>query len=119
MINIIYFLFFFFSSRRRHTRCYRDWSSDVCSSDLADSGGQAQKVVSFLEDAGFVVLPVEPAPAGLSKSEIVYRKGFTGEERVVASYLSSLNSLYNYRYAKNSGANVAVVIGSDFKGLEF
>src|SRR6266542_6194918 len=27
-------LFFFFSSRRRHTRCYRDWSSDVCSSDL-------------------------------------------------------------------------------------
>src|SRR5207245_4904055 len=25
---------FFFSSRRRHTRCYRDWSSAVCSSDL-------------------------------------------------------------------------------------
>src|SRR5438128_7915675 len=30
----IMFVFFFFSSRRRHTRCYRDWSSDVCSSDL-------------------------------------------------------------------------------------
>src|SRR5690554_4494793 len=29
-----YFLDFFFSSRRRHTRCGRDWSSDVCSSDL-------------------------------------------------------------------------------------
>src|SRR5205809_7019980 len=28
--------FFFFSSRRRHTRCSRDWSSDVCSSDLHD-----------------------------------------------------------------------------------
>src|SRR2546429_3134357 len=27
--------FFFFSSRRRHTRCSRDWSSDVCSSDLS------------------------------------------------------------------------------------
>src|SRR2546429_4065123 len=27
-------VFFFFSSRRRHTRCSRDWSSDVCSSDL-------------------------------------------------------------------------------------
>src|SRR5207245_3081920 len=25
------------SSRRRHTRCYRDWSSDVCSSDLSIS----------------------------------------------------------------------------------
>src|SRR5205814_5343235 len=33
---------FFFSSRRRHTRCLSDWSSDVCSSDLptidADGG---------------------------------------------------------------------------------
>src|SRR5437868_15179770 len=28
------FFFFFFSSRRRHTRSKRDWSSDVCSSDL-------------------------------------------------------------------------------------
>src|SRR3712207_7621194 len=36
--------FFFFSSRRRHTRYWRDWSSDVCSSDLQsrakqDNGG--------------------------------------------------------------------------------
>src|SRR2546429_4283378 len=29
------YCFFFFSSRRRHTRCSRDWSSDVCSSDLS------------------------------------------------------------------------------------
>src|SRR5436853_5462262 len=32
-------MFFFFSSRRRHTRCLSDWSSDVCSSDLPPSGG--------------------------------------------------------------------------------
>src|SRR5690554_4524586 len=31
---MITYCFFFFSSRRRHTRCGRDWSSDVCSSDL-------------------------------------------------------------------------------------
>src|SRR2546422_11582941 len=31
---ILFVCFFFFSSRRRHTRCSRDWSSDVCSSDL-------------------------------------------------------------------------------------
>src|SRR5260370_18239354 len=31
-----YFFFFFFSSRRRHTRFKCDWSSDVCSSDLAE-----------------------------------------------------------------------------------
>src|SRR5437870_11084349 len=30
--------FFFFSSRRRHTRWPRDWSSDVCSSDLLRPG---------------------------------------------------------------------------------
>src|SRR3712207_8348074 len=29
---------FFFSSRRRHTRYWRDWSSDVCSSDLPEGG---------------------------------------------------------------------------------
>src|SRR5207249_6516291 len=32
--NVLSRVFFFFSSRRRHTRSKRDWSSDVCSSDL-------------------------------------------------------------------------------------
>src|SRR3712207_9281462 len=32
---VLYVFFFFFSSRRRHTRYWRDWSSDVCSSDLS------------------------------------------------------------------------------------
>src|SRR5205809_5748780 len=36
--NLVLF-FFFFSSRRRHTRCSRDWSSDVCSSDLMEASG--------------------------------------------------------------------------------
>src|SRR5690606_23566992 len=31
---VLLFILFFFSSRRRHTRFSRDWSSDVCSSDL-------------------------------------------------------------------------------------
>src|SRR3989440_4617409 len=35
-INCVSGCFFFFSSRRRHTRSDRDWSSDVCSSDLVD-----------------------------------------------------------------------------------
>src|SRR5690606_41153364 len=37
VFHTLFSLFFFFSSRRRHTRFSRDWSSDVCSSDLADS----------------------------------------------------------------------------------
>src|SRR5699024_11354254 len=34
---------FFFSSRRRHTRSKRDWSSDVCSSDLVKENAQGEK----------------------------------------------------------------------------
>src|SRR2546422_11682246 len=37
-------VFFFFSSRRRHTRCSRDWSSDVCSSDLNAFGLDAAAI---------------------------------------------------------------------------
>src|SRR3989449_3455778 len=36
---------FFFSSRRRHTRCSRDWSSDVCSSDLFTVDGVVPDVI--------------------------------------------------------------------------
>src|SRR2546429_3802288 len=45
--------FFFFSSRRRHTRCSRDWSSDVCSSDLEVVGGRVEP------GARTVVVPVK------------------------------------------------------------
>src|SRR2546429_3615337 len=44
---------FFFSSRRRHTRCSRDWSSDVCSSDLAQVRVEPEHFVPHL--------PVKPA----------------------------------------------------------
>src|SRR2546429_3906267 len=45
--------FFFFSSRRRHTRCSRDWSSDVCSSDLGPMalGASGQNVFVVWHDA--------------------------------------------------------------------
>src|SRR5258705_7710282 len=33
---LLWWIYVFFSSRRRHTRCLSDWSSDVCSSDLPD-----------------------------------------------------------------------------------
>src|SRR5947209_2727793 len=36
--------FFFFSSRRRHTRYWRDWSSDVCSSDLLPLGAERSQL---------------------------------------------------------------------------
>src|SRR2546421_8837235 len=41
----LYSFFFFFSSRRRHTRSDRDWSSDVCSSDLEPAAALEHLVV--------------------------------------------------------------------------
>src|SRR5207302_7697510 len=43
---VFFFFFFFFSSRRRHTRFSRDWSSDVCSSDLRRSARANQQFAS-------------------------------------------------------------------------
>src|SRR5690606_39886095 len=43
-----YYLSFFFSSRRRHTRFSRDWSSDVCSSDLGKGKGVALISISVI-----------------------------------------------------------------------
>src|SRR6266487_5941342 len=43
VVGECYSVFFFFSSRRRHTRWTGDWSSDVCSSDLAGGGTILQR----------------------------------------------------------------------------
>src|SRR3989442_4034338 len=55
---------FFFSSRRRHTRCGRDWSSDVCSSDLGRMTGpmgSAPVLLTIQDDGSYRgILYVEP-----------------------------------------------------------
>src|SRR2546429_5996014 len=55
-------LFFFFPSRSRHTRCSRDWSSDVCSSDLFLPNGFL-KVMDF----GIARLANRPREKGLTQ----------------------------------------------------
>src|SRR5437868_9498237 len=58
--KVVLYSFFFFSSRRRHTRSKRDWSSDVCSSDLRlMTVAEAGPVISRL-------LTEAPDPAPLS-----------------------------------------------------
>src|SRR5690606_40648920 len=52
-------LLFFFSSRRRHTRFSRDWSSDVCSSDL--SGGDDRDAHAWPWTQTAIVHPEELA----------------------------------------------------------
>src|SRR2546430_6029359 len=79
------YLFFFFSSRRRHTRFDCDWSSDVCSSDLAfSSGNHAQAVALSGKLLGIRTLIVMPADApkvkldatrGYGAEVVTYPKG--------------------------------------------
>src|SRR5690606_39579727 len=59
----LFYVLFFFSSRRRHTRFSRDWSSDVCSSDLQDgvevcASGSASQVL--LERMAAAAPPADP-----------------------------------------------------------
>src|SRR3712207_2619277 len=52
--SLLSLILFFFSSRRRHTRYWRDWSSDVCSSDLATASHELRTPIFSL--GGFVEL---------------------------------------------------------------
>src|SRR3712207_7632496 len=54
IVTTIGYIDFFFSSRRRHTRYWRDWSSDVCSSDLT-----ACAYLSIFTTIGIVVVLFE------------------------------------------------------------
>src|SRR5206468_4827693 len=54
------FFFFFFSSRRRHTRSDRDWSSDVCSSDLSDEAFLEPGWTFLALRTGLCHRPVQP-----------------------------------------------------------
>src|SRR5699024_11989325 len=52
-------MLFFFSSRRRHTRSKRDWSSDVCSSDLKPHILQLPAFSDYERFSGFVSIPLQ------------------------------------------------------------
>jgi LCP family protein required for cell wall assembly len=82
----------------------------------ANSGGAAQQVVTFLQQAGFVVKGLEQAPTGLTASAILWRNESKDFKEVVASYLT----LFPVRLDKKntSGSTVVVVVGQDYPGLE-
>src|SRR5947199_4493356 len=70
-------LVFFFSSRRRHTRCLSDWSSDVCSSDLEPA------CLSMRQSIG--IKPVPPNRVLSNVSEILDCKRMTTKETNVSN----------------------------------
>src|SRR6266702_3406549 len=78
-----FWFFFFFSSRRRHTRWPRDWSSDVCSSDLPearDRGGHVLPLEAEVWRPGRERAPgVAPAPGRESPLEGRGRRSHAGQ----------------------------------------
>src|SRR5699024_12153018 len=78
---------FFFSSRRRHTRSKRDWSSDVCSSDLGDGSGgpDPERARKRLEDAGVET----PVPLSLQYNPDHYGNSSGDEYAAVKNQLEA------------------------------
>src|SRR5690625_7837175 len=64
-------LFFFVSSRRRHTRWPRDWSSDVCSSDLALDSAPVGLMAALGEDRELAVGEVRGGEGGAGDAQRV------------------------------------------------
>src|SRR5258705_3311002 len=99
---------FFFSSRRRHTRCLSDWSSDVCSSDLCSALIQpvTPELAEFFKlpnQGGALVGDVMPnspaADAGIHDGDVIVeidgRKVTRSEERRVGKECRSRWSPYH------------------------
>src|SRR6266436_8851177 len=78
-------LFFFFSSRRRHTRCSRDWSSDVCSSDLRDQSAKRDPLAGLSAQERKIL---ELIGEGLTNRQIGERMFLA--EKTVKNYVSAL-----------------------------
>src|SRR5699024_11994883 len=90
-MDLLYLLqFFFFSSRRRHTMSKRDWSSDVCSSDLASSSRVSGVSTVAKPCCSAHSLPLQPGGAGRSEERRVGKesrcKGSADDEKKEKEY---------------------------------
>src|SRR5207253_6884843 len=130
--------FFFFSSRRRHTRWPRDWSSDVCSSDLvddspptldtatagmaADGSGVEQIDLNFTEDvngldpAQFrISSTANPTPTPIAEATL------SGEGRfwTLSNLAAAINATGTYTLTYADGSGVTEAAGRAMPGLSF
>ncbi len=82
----------------------------------AASNGKAALVMAYLQKAGFVVRAPEPAPSTYPSSIVLWRPAGRQAEQVILAYLNGLPHKFD-RHA-TTGADVAVVIGPDFEGID-
>src|SRR5699024_322474 len=121
--------FFFFSSRRRHTRSKRDWSSDVCSSDLGLSQKKSEDIrkrLKFIKDKNpdlFLSIHLNALPNSSWSGAQTFFNAKGDENRHLAESIQSeiirnientdrvpleLNNVYLLKHAKTPGALVEV-----------
>src|SRR5690606_40787014 len=80
-----FYYLFFFSSRRRHTRFSRDWSSDMCSSDLYDDPrativiADGKEFVAQCQDTFDVIIADSTDPIG--PAEVLFTADFYKDEK--------------------------------------
>src|SRR3712207_7083972 len=79
---------FFFSSRRRHTRYWRDWSSDVCSSDLS----KVRKLFEQAKQAGKAIIFIDEIDAIGKRRGSGYTGGHQEQEQTLNQILTEMRS---------------------------
>src|SRR5438045_6901898 len=93
-----WFILFFFSSRRRHTRCLSDWSSDVCSSDLTEAPQAtpiyANTSLSYLYLTAFADCPSAAGTMPILPDPTLDTSGTRSEERRVGKECRSGGAAY-------------------------
>src|SRR3712207_7471241 len=93
---------FFFSSRRRHTRYWRDWSSDVCSSDLLGA--------RLLQGMGAAAIPVLGMAIVSARYDGAVRTTALGRVAGTAAAVSALGPLTGGLVADLAGWRAVVVL---------
>src|SRR5439155_14197769 len=95
---------FFFSSRRRHTRWPRDWSSDVCSSDLGRSSSNVGRSASAMPD-GQIISFTNGVARVLSRADLkdidAWQLAFAGktkDHRFYEIVADTLDSKFEHHY---------------------
>src|SRR2546426_635946 len=113
---------FFFSSRRRHTRLQGDWSSDVCSSDLAqqvpDGARQVadrqhgdSDLMSLLTRRGFTLIELMIALVLLGLVSTAVYKVLVNNQRVYLAQTQTIDLQQNIRAA-------AAILPAEFRELD-
>src|SRR2546429_6261931 len=108
-MRLVAISFFFFSSRRRHTRCSRDWSSDVCSSDLHRKEHSIEFQAVFLRYlfAGRREISIVPVLASFAHEALVGGRRVDDDPRI-PRFLEALGETI-----AASGRRVALIAGAD------